>query len=90
MDKKEDKEDFDNLINDPQHHHNDGNDSDYVPDNYDGDEDILGSREAEYAAMDEKGGMMFIDENISKEGETSDHEYGSNKSEEEKIYRERR
>ena len=37
LDKQEDKEYFDNLINDLQNHHNDDNGSDYVPDNYDGD-----------------------------------------------------
>ena len=66
MDEQEDKYDFDNLINDLHHHHNDDNDSNYVPDYSDGDDDILVSREAEYAAMDEEEGMIVTNENISK------------------------
>ena len=46
MDEQEDREDFDNLINDLQHHHNDNYDRNYVPENSDEDDDSLGSREA--------------------------------------------
>ena len=35
--------------------------------------------------MDEEEGMIVIGDNISKEGDTSDHEYGRNYSKEEKI-----
>ena len=42
MENQEDEEDFDNLINDLQHHHNDDNGSKYVPDDSDGDDNILG------------------------------------------------
>ena len=63
---QEDKEIFDNLINDLQHHHNDDNNSDYVPDNYVGDDNSLGSWEAEYAAMDEEEGMIVTDDDIDK------------------------
>ena len=54
LDDQEDEEVFDNLINNLQHHHNDENVSNYVPDNSDGDNDILGSWEAEYASMEEE------------------------------------
>ena len=37
--------------------------------------------------MDEEEGMIVIDDDISEEGDTSDHEYGINESEEDKIYR---
>ena len=50
----EDKEVFDNVINDLQHQNNYEDDSEYVPDDSDGDDDILGSWEVEYAAMDEE------------------------------------
>ena len=46
LDEQEDKEDVYNLINYLQHHHNDDNDSDYVPDDSDGDDNILGSWKA--------------------------------------------
>ena len=52
LDEQEEEEYFDNLINDLQHHHNDDDDRYYVPDNSDGDDDSLGSWEAEYAAME--------------------------------------
>ena len=39
---------------------------------------------SEYAAMDEEEGMIVKDDNIFEEGDTSDYEYGSNESEEEK------
>ena len=83
---KEYEEDFYNLINDLQHQPNDDVDINYVRDDYDGDDDSLGSREAEYAAMDEKEIMIVTDDDIFKEGDTSDHEYGSNEIKEEKIY----
>ena len=35
--------------------------------------------------MDEEEGMIVTDDNISEEGDTSDHEYGINESEEEKY-----
>ena len=85
MDDHEEKEYFENLINDLKHHHNDDNDSDNVPDNSDGDDDILGSWEQKYATMDEEKVMIVTYDNIYEEGDTSDHEYGSNESEEEKI-----
>ena len=53
LDKQEDEEDFDNPINDLKHQHNDYDNSDYIPENSDGDDNILGSWEAKYAAMDE-------------------------------------
>ena len=42
LDEQEDEEYFENLINDLQNHHNDDEGRDYVPDNYDGDDDSLG------------------------------------------------
>ena len=72
------------MINDLQHHHNDDDNSNYVPDNSDGDNDSLVSWEAEYSAMYEEEGMIVTDDNIYKEGDTSDHDYGSNDIEEEK------
>ena len=68
MDEQEDEEYFDNLINDIHHQHNDGNDSDYVPYNSDEDDDILGSWEAEYDAMDEEEGTIVTDELFPKKG----------------------
>ena len=85
LDKQEDKEDFYKLINDLPHHHNDDDDNDYVSENSDGDDDSLGSWESEYSAMDKEEGMIVTDDKISKEGDISDHEYGINESEEEKI-----
>ena len=46
LDKQEEEEDFENLINDIQHHHNDDENSNYVTDDYDGDDNSLGSWEA--------------------------------------------
>ena len=43
LDKQDNEEYFDNLLNDVQHHNNDDDDSDYVPYDSDGDEDSLGS-----------------------------------------------
>ena len=54
LDEQEDEEDFDNLINDLQHYHNDEDNIDYVPDDSDGDDDSLGSWEAEYSTMDKE------------------------------------
>ena len=85
LDKQEDEEVFDNLINDLQHHHNDDNYSDDVPDYSGWDDDSLGLWEAEYAAMDEEEGMIVTYGDIPKEGDVSDHEYGSNERKEEKI-----
>ena len=77
---QEGEEDFDNLVNDLQHHHNDDENSNYVPDDYHGDDDSLGSWEAKYTAMDEEEGMKVTDNDISEEGDISDHEYGSNEN----------
>ena len=41
LNKKEDKEFFDNLINDLQHHHNDDDERNYVTYDYDGYDDSL-------------------------------------------------
>ena len=46
LDEQEHKEDSDNLMNNLQHQHNDNNGIEYVPDNYYGDDNSLGSREA--------------------------------------------
>ena len=43
LDDQEDEEYFDNLINYLQLQHSDDNGSDYVSDDYDGDDDIIGS-----------------------------------------------
>ena len=80
LDDQEDEVDFDSLINDLQQHHNDDNDRAYVSDDYDGDDDILGSWEAEYSAMEKEEGMMVIDDNIYEEGDRSDSKYDSNES----------
>ena len=82
LEEQKDEEYFDNLINDLQHHHNDYNDSDCVPDGSCGDDNSLGSWEAEYSAMDEEEGIIFTDGYIPKEGDTRDYEYGINESEE--------
>ena len=66
MDEQEEEEDFDNLINDLQYHHNDGDNSDYVPDDYDGYDDSLGSWKVEYAAMDKEEVMIVTDDNITE------------------------
>ena len=52
LDKQENEEVFDNLINYLQYHHNDDDNRDNVPEDSDGDDNSLWSREAEYAAMD--------------------------------------
>ena len=85
LDEQEYKEDFNNLINDLHHHHNYDNYSNYLPHHYDGDYYRLGSWKAEYAAMDEEGVMIVTYDDISDKGDTSDHEYSSNESKEEKI-----
>ena len=82
LDEQEDEKYFENLINDLQHHHNNDYYSKYLPDGSDGDDSSLGSREAEYSAMDEEEGMIVTYDNICEEGDTSDHEYVSNESEE--------
>ena len=46
LDKQDDEEDFDSLINDLQHHHNYDEGRDYVPHGSYEDEDSLGSWEA--------------------------------------------
>ena len=66
MDEQEEEEDFDNLINDLQYHHNDGNNSNYVSDDYDGYDDRLGSWKVEYAAMDKEEVMIVTDDNITE------------------------
>ena len=53
---------FYNLINDLLHHHNDDDNIDYVPGDYDGDDSGIGSWEAEYSAMDEEEGMIVKDD----------------------------
>ena len=65
LDEQEDKEDVYNLINYLQHHHNDDNDRDYVTDDYVGYDDILGSWEEEYSAMDKEEGMIVADKYIA-------------------------
>ena len=87
LDEKEGEEYFDNLIHDRQHHHNDDEDRYYEPDYYDEDEENLGSREAEYFAMEEEEGMIVMDNDIYEGGGIRDHEYISNESEERKIGR---
>ena len=84
LDKQEDEEVFDNLINYLKNHHNCDYGSEYVPDNSDGDENSLGSREEEYATMDQEEIMIIRDDDVYEEGDISDNEYGSNTSEEEK------
>ena len=84
LEEQKDEEYFDNLINDLQHHHNDEDNSDYVSDDYDGDDDSLGSWEAKYAAMDEEEGMIVTYDDISEYGDISDHKYGRNENKEEK------
>ena len=51
LDDHKDEEDFYKLINDIQHRHNDSDNSNYVPDYSDGDDNSLGSWEVEYLAM---------------------------------------
>ena len=46
-----DEEDLNKPLNDPQYHHKDDENSLYE---YEDDEDIMGSWEAEYAAMDDE------------------------------------
>ena len=66
LDEQEDKEDFSNLINDLQRHHNDEDDSNYVPDNSDGGDYSLGLWEAEYAVTEKEEGMIVTYDNISE------------------------
>ena len=66
MDKQEYEEFFDKLINYLHHHHNYDNGSDYVPENSDGDVNILGSWEAKYAAMDKEEVIIVTYDNISE------------------------
>ena len=66
LDMQEDKEIFHKLINGIQHHDNDDNNSDYVTDNYNVDDDRLGSWEAEYDSMDKEEGMIVTDDDISE------------------------
>ena len=80
MDEQEDKENFDNLINDLQHHHNDNNDSVYALDDSDWDDNSLGSLESEYSVLDEEEGILVTYDDIVKEGGILDHRYGINES----------
>ena len=73
LDEHVDEAFFDKMINDLQHHHNDDEDSDYVPDDSDEYENIIGSWEAEYAAIDEEEVIIVTDDAIDEEGDTSDH-----------------
>ena len=82
LDKQVEKEYFYNLINDLQHHHNDDNGRNYVPESSDEDENILATWEAEYVAMDKKESMIVIYDDIYEEGDISDHEYSSDNSKE--------
>ena len=66
LDKQEDEEDFDNPINDLKHQHNDDDNSDYIPENSDGDDNILGSWEAKYAAMDKEEVIIVTYDNIAE------------------------
>ena len=51
LDQQEDEEDFDNPINDLKHQHNDDDNSDYIPENSDGDDGSLGSQEEKYCVF---------------------------------------
>ena len=87
LDEQEGEEHFYKLINDLKHHNNDEDKINYVPDNSDGDCDSLGSWEAEYTAMDKEEGVIVTNDDIPKEGDISDHEYGSNESVKRKKWR---
>ena len=53
LDDQEEEEYFEDLIHDLQHHHNGDNDSDYLPDDYDEDDDSLGYCKSEYVSVEE-------------------------------------
>ena len=73
------------MVYDLQYHHNDDNDSNCDPNDYDEDEKRIVSWEAEYVTMEEEESMKVTDDYILKDGDISYHEYISNDSEEEKI-----
>ena len=73
--KKEDKENFDDLIHDLQHHHKNDKNSNYVPEHSDENDNSLGLWEEEYVAMDEEEGIIVTDDDIYKSGDKSYHEY---------------
>ena len=64
MDNHDDEEDSNNLSNDLQYRHKNDVESDYVPGKYDNDEGIIGSWEAEYAAIDKEEGMVVTNDEI--------------------------
>ena len=86
LDEQEDEEYFDNLINDLQHHNNNDDNINYLPNDSDEDDDRLGSREAEYIAMDEEVGIIATDDDIFEGGDIGDYGYSSNESKEEEIF----
>ena len=82
LENQEDEDFFDNLINDLHHHSNDEENRDYVSEDSDGDVNSLGSWKSEAAAMDKEEGMIVTYDDIDKEGDISDYEYGSNETKE--------
>ena len=68
LDKQEDEEYFDNLINDLQHQHNDDEDRGYVQEDYDADDDRLGSWDAEYVSMEKEESVIVTYDDISEGG----------------------
>ena len=76
MDNHDDEEDFNDLLNDLQYRHNNDVDRDYVLGKPDNDEGIIGSREAEYSAMDKEEGMVVTDDKIVESQEEKIGEYG--------------
>ena len=73
MDDQEDEEYVDNLIHDIQHHHNYDDNSDYVPDDSDEDDNILWSWESECIAMDEEEVIIVTYDDISNDRDINDH-----------------
>ena len=70
MDRQDDEEYFNNLLNDLQYGPRDNEDSNYVLDEFDDDEDSIGLWEAWYPVMDEEVGMIVTCDDIvyRKEG----------------------
>ena len=80
-DKQEDQEDFNDLLNYQKYCQTNDNGSDYVPYKYDNEENIIGSQEAKYPAMDEEEGMIATDNNTVEHKESNDQQSRSNESE---------
>ena len=92
MDEQDDEEVFNNLLKDLQYRHNNYDNSNYILDKSDDDENSIGWWESEYAAMDEEERMVVTDNKMfeikeDKTGEDgeSEWEYGSDYGDNEEV-----